>query len=78
MSSVYGHFPVKHYIHTYAIDTKDVVYLLVLPFKNRTPSPSATAISCALLDFIRRLMALRRVDIGTPESSDGTGGSMIS
>lgn len=46
--------------------------------RKRTPSPSETAIICALLDFVRILIAFRNIDIGTPESVDGTGGSMIS
>ena len=48
------------------------------PARNRTPSPSATAMICARLDFARTAMAFRRMDKGRPDRGEGTGGSTIS
>lgn len=59
-------------------DSLQLCYLPELPARNRTPSPSATAIICARLFLIRILIAFLSNTIGIPDNSEGMGGSMIS
>lgn len=62
----------------YCTSLRSLTHFAGLPGRNRTPSPSATAMTCARFVFVSMLTARRRRVAGIPDSGDGTGGSMIS